>query len=40
MANSKLVRYEGAMLGVAIGDALGAPLEFTGLCGKCSAAAG
>lgn len=28
MANSKLDRYEGAMLGVAIGDALGAPLEF------------
>lgn len=28
MANSRLDRYEGAMLGVAIGDALGAPLEF------------
>lgn len=28
MANIKTDRYEGAMLGVAVGDALGAPLEF------------
>lgn len=28
MAETRLDRYEGAMLGVAIGDALGAPLEF------------
>lgn len=28
MAKSKIDRYEGAMLGVAVGDALGAPLEF------------
>lgn len=28
MAKNKLDRYEGAMLGVAVGDALGAPLEF------------
>lgn len=28
MERSKLSRYEGAMIGVAVGDALGAPLEF------------
>lgn len=28
MAKNRLDRYEGAMLGVAVGDALGAPLEF------------
>lgn len=28
--SARMDRYEGAMLGVAVGDALGAPLEFTG----------
>jgi len=30
MTDKKMDRYEGAMIGVAVGDALGAPLEFMG----------